>query len=105
MFFVKTSAPEPLPIKKIKEEPKQQRVVETKRPVAKQTYREEYKKIEPTIQLESYYYGILPKEINNDSGVPVSFNVKVEIDRGQRLLCCETSLTNSLFAVCTMFRV
>lgn len=78
-FFVKTSAPEPVPIKKIKEEPKQQRVVETKRPVAKQTYREEYKKIEPTIQLESYYYGILPKESNNDSGVPVSFNVKVNI--------------------------
>lgn len=77
--FVKTSAPEPLPIKKIKEEPKPQRVVETKRPVAKQTYREEYKKIEPTIQLESYYYGILPKESNNDSGVPVSFNVKVTI--------------------------
>lgn len=79
-MFVKTSAPEPVPIKKIKEEPKQQRVVETKRPVAKQTYREEYKKIEPTIQLESYYYGILPKESNNDSGFPVSsFNVKVSL--------------------------
>lgn len=66
-----------MPIKKIKEEPKQQRVVETKRPVAKQTYREEYKKVEATIQLESYYYGILPRENNNDSGVPVSFNAKV----------------------------
>lgn len=75
-----STAPEPLPpIKKIKEEPKQQRVVETKRPVAKQTYREEYKKIEPTIQLESYYYGIVPKDNNNESGVAVPFNVKVNI--------------------------
>lgn len=72
-----------MPIKKIKEEPKQQRVVETKRPVAKQTYREDYKKVEPTIQLESYYYGILPQESNNDSGVAVPFDVKVNIYEDQ----------------------
>lgn len=79
-FLIEISAPEPVPIKKIKEEPKPQRVVETKRPVAKQTYREEYKKVEPTVQLESYYYGILPRESNNDSGAPVSFNVKVNFN-------------------------
>lgn len=70
-----------MPIKKIKEEPKQPRIVETKRPVAKQTYREEYKKVEPTIQLEPYYYGILARESNNDSGVAVSFEAKVSFCR------------------------
>lgn len=55
--------------------------MEGKRPSGKQTYKEEYKKPEQTVQLESYYYGIIPMENTNDSAVTVSFNVKVNIYR------------------------
>lgn len=77
-FYYIISAPEYTPYNKklvIKEEPKRKYEQKT----SPKPYVEEYKKPEPTVQLEQYYYGILVVESVNSSAKPVKFKAQVNI--------------------------